>query len=130
MATPPRNDQRDRQTGATAKNGKRWPIYIAIVVIVLLIIFVFFGDLFTTDEQTQEEGAVIESTSPPADGTGDVAVTGGTDPETEGATAATDEPVAETDPSASEDPEADSEESEENVIELDGDADVEILDDT
>ncbi len=110
MATPPRNDQRDRrEAGAPPNNGKRWAIYVGIAVVVLLLIFFFFGGLFT-DEPALDEDAAGEG----AEMT--------TEPETTASEAETEAP----EPS---EPDSEAEEDEEEVIEIEGDADVEVLDD-
>ncbi|MGK7652265.1 hypothetical protein ACSQ76_07580 [Roseovarius sp. B08] len=150
MATPPRNDQHDAHMGATGSKRSRLPMYIGVVVIVLLLIFLLFGNVFSPeeavvsdDDQTiettetgNEDGAVTgTATSTPetetdgaandAAGTDAATGTATSTPETETGGAANDTADAGTDAS-----DLDSEESAEEVIEIEGDADVEIVDDT
>ena len=153
MATPPRNDQRDRQAGASGNSGKRWTVYIVIAIVVLLIIYLLFGGLFS-NEPVVEETPAVESTATDTGlgASGDEAATDedvevitsepdtAADPETAapdvgtGDTEATPpddqsnaaEPGADTDASAPGDAQGDDEE----VIEIEGDAEVEILDES
>ena len=113
MATPPhRTDQRDSPPRRPAKGSNRG-LYIGIAVVVVLLILLFFGGFFT-DDGIIEEDAAVQTTAPEADGAGNDTRTGA---ETEVITSDTD--------TAS--PDADAQDGE-AVIDIEGDAEVEVID--
>ncbi len=121
MATPPRNNQRDPHNASSQSKATSWVLYLAIALVILLVILWLFGDVFTDDTVLEDEPTVQTTepeTSPAA-----------TDPVTPPPPTT---PEAETETVTPADPAADAAEEEEadEVIEIEGDADVEILDDS
>lgn len=135
MANPNRPDQRDsvpkRSSGKSNKG-----LFIGIAVVVVLLILLFFGGFFT-DDTIIEEDAAFESTTPEVGTTGNEDQSGeeveiitsdpdGAAPETQPDATA---PATETDTAAPADPDADTQGVDE-VIEIEGDAEVEINDES
>lgn len=113
MATPPhRTDQRDSPPRRPAKNSNRG-LYIGIAVVVVLLILLFFGGFFTDDTMVQDD----------ATGTGTGVIT--SDPDVAAPDAQPDATATETDTAPPDTPDANTPDDEEVII-LDGDAEVEI----
>lgn len=121
MATPPRNTQRDHQKASSQSNAKRWGLYLAIALVVLLVLLWLFGDVFTDDSAMQEEPAV-QTTAPETspDTTDQASPPPATVPE----------PETDTTTPADPDPATDGAEEQDEVIEIEGEADVEIIDES
>lgn len=118
MATPPhRTDQRDSPPRKPAKSSNRG-LYIGIAVVVVLLILLFFGGFFT-DDSIIEEDAAVQTTAPEADTAGDDIGT-----ETEVITSDPDTAASDTETAP---PGADAQDGEE-VIDIEGDAEVEVID--
>ncbi|MFU8863878.1 MAG: hypothetical protein ACNA7O_08175 [Rhodobacterales bacterium] len=123
MATPPRNTQRDHQKASSQSNAKRWGLYLAIALVILLVVLWLFGDVFTTDTVQEDEPAVqttapetTPETAPPA--TEPASPPPATTPGTGTETTPTTEPAT------------DEAEEQDGVIEIEGDAEVEVLDES
>lgn len=127
MAQPPRNNPNDPAPGTQSQQGRSWGVYLAIIAIVLLVLYLLFGNVFSPDPVTNEEPAV--GTSVPeagTSGTGSEPVTA--DPDPVGGSQ-----PAPADPSAGGDATAPGEttgQGEEDNIDIQGDADVEVLDES
>ncbi|MFN7004424.1 MAG: hypothetical protein ACK4NW_13455 [Roseinatronobacter sp.] len=124
MAQPPRNNPRDPSSGAQPKQGRSWGVYLAIIAIVLLVLYLLFGNVFSPDPVPDEDPAV-ETTTPDA----------GPDPVAPDADPAGGSETAPADPATGGDPTApgdaaEEEEEEEDVIDIEGDAEVEVLDES
>jgi len=130
MATPPRNTQRDHQKASSQSNAKRWGLYLAIALVILLVVLWLFGDVFTTDT-VQEDEPAVQTTAPET--TPEAAP-----PATETAPPATDPaspppataPDTGTETAPTTEPATDGAEEEDDVIQLEGDAEVEVLDES
>lgn len=116
---PPRNSQHDHQQASSQSNAKRWGLYLAIALVLLLLLLWLFGDVFTNDAVLEDE-PTTQTTSPE---TG----SGATDPASPRPATT---PQAGSDTTAPTDPATEGPETQDDVIEIEGDADVEVLDDS
>lgn len=133
MAKTPRNDPHaPPATGSHASQGARWGLIIGGVVVVVLILYLMFGNLFT-NEPLDDVDPVVEPTTTDPLSEPDVTVPEPAPAETE---TAPQTPTTAPDTGTTE-PEEDSgaiapdaQEDGDDVINIEGDAEVEILDDS
>lgn len=122
MAQPPRNNPNDPAPGTQPQKGRSWGIYLAIIAVVLLVLYLLFGNVFSPDPVPEDEPAV--GTSVPDSGSDPVA----TDPDPAGGTEPTPaDPTTDGDTTAPDDAAGD---SDVDNIDIEGDADVEVLDES